>query len=115
MVKKRILFLALWVGVTMAIAIVAYLQGRKAVWISEFKTYQGNMVTFDRRRYSEDLAEFMKARYYYLANRIPSSWVAYRDYGQVSTNISLLVIGKGPTTAEEEYRAYKARGSGARR
>ena len=56
----------------------------------------------------------MKARYYYLANRIPSNWVVYRDYGQVSTNISPLIIGKGPTTAEDEYRAYKARGSGAR-
>jgi hypothetical protein len=95
--------------------------GRNSVLIGEFKTCGGNLTYlthFNKGAPSEELKDFMKARYYYLANRIPRCYLegAAIDYGQVSTNTNAGVsIGKGPTTGQEEYRLFKEKGVRLRR
>jgi hypothetical protein len=90
----------------------AYMRGRTSVLITEFKVYHGNIVslsTSQQQEVAQDLREFMKARYYYLGNRIPKSWIpiSKADHGPVNTKITnQLVIGKGPTTPQEEYRKF---------
>ena len=81
--------------------------------IDEFKTYHANLVALELRandRGTEEVKEFVKARYYYLGNRIPRNWLPLTnlDHGPVSTNaLADLTVGKGPTTASEEYRKFK--------
>lgn len=92
------------------VSILAYIRGRNDVWVAEFKTYQGDLVVVNYLddRHSDDLKEFMKGRYYYLANKIPNSWLGSPyDYGTVSTNIAHLGIGKGPTSPQHEYELFK--------
>jgi hypothetical protein len=95
------------------VAIVgAYLKGRNDVWIAEFKQYQANMLTLTHweTNHPPELREFVKAHYYYSANRTPKSWVGRPyDYGSVSTNIIHLTGFKGPTSAQEEYRLFLER------
>lgn len=95
--------------------VLGYIKGINDTLIREFKVYRGNLnygTYFEEGRLSLDLKEFLKGRYYYLGNRIPLSSLdgAAYDYGQVSTNIAVLSIGKGPTTGQEEYRLFKQRG-----
>ena len=92
-----------------AMIVVAYIKGRNDVLISEMKTYQSNLTQLEnwQTNHPPELKEFMKGRYYYLANLVPKGWVPNVDYGPVSTNISHLSVGKGPTTPQEEYQKYK--------
>ncbi len=54
-----------------------------------------------------ELEEYVKARYYYLANRIPKSGLGNpHDYGAVSTNIQHLAVFKGPSSGQAEYLEY---------
>lgn len=87
----------------------AYIKGRNDVLIGEFKQYQANMLTLTHWETNQppELKEFVKAHYYYLANRTPKSWVGRpNDYGAVSTNVIHLTGFKGPTSAQEEYRLF---------
>lgn len=96
----------------MAGIIGAYLKGRNDVWIGEFKQTQANMLTLTQweTNHPPELREFIKARYYYVANRTPRAWVGRPyDYGMVSTNIVHLTSFKGPTSAQEEYRLFLKR------
>ena len=86
-----------------------YSRGRNAVLIAEFKVYYGNLVA---RTVPADspLADFLKARYYYLANRIPNRELPLpvRDFGPVTNDLArALAIGKGPTRADAEYQSYR--------
>jgi hypothetical protein len=104
--------LGLTLLVVLAVGFGAYHMGQRDVWLSEFKTYDGNLVyvNYLHTNYSPELKEFLKARYYYLANRIPKSWlVGSHDYGPVATNVSALTVGKGPTTSAVEYPKFKER------
>lgn len=93
--------------ITAVTASIAFYEGRQSVWIMEFKTYQINLVVGKTIPVSGDIYEFMKARYYYLANKIPKSYVeGSHDYGTVS-NLNVSSIGKGPTTPSEEYRKFQ--------
>lgn len=98
--------------VVVASIVAAYLKGRHDVWIGEFKQYQANMLTLTHweTNHPPELKEFVKAHYYYMANRTPKSWVGRPyDYGAVSTNIIHLTGFKGPTSAQEEYRLFLER------
>src|SRR5271165_5925994 len=98
--------------VAVAAIISAYFKGRNDVCISEFKQYQANMSTLTQweTNHPPELKEFIKAHYYFLANRTPKSWVGHPyDYGAVSTNIVHLTGFKGPTSAQEEYRLFLER------
>ena|SRR5215471_5431514 len=90
----------------------AYFKGRQDVSIREFKQYDADMLILTRweTNHSSDLREFVKAHYYYMANRAPKSWVGRPyDYGAVSTNLIHLTAFKGPTSAQEEYRLFLER------
>jgi len=106
---KHIFPIIYLVGI-LAVAVISYLKGRNDVWVAEFKTYDGDLITLNlyEGRHSDDLREFMKGRYYYLANKIPESWLGSPyDYGVVSTNVAHLGIGKGPTSPQNEYELFK--------
>ena len=98
--------------VAIAAIIGAYFKGRKDVLVGEFKQYQANMLTLTQweTNHPPELKEFVKAHYYYLANRTPKSWIGRPDdYEAVSTNIVHLTGFKGPTSAQEEYRLFLER------
>lgn len=98
--------------VAVAAVVGAYIKGREDVLIREFKHYQANMLTLTQWETNQphELREFVKAHYYYLANRTPKSWVGRPyDYGAVSTNVIHLTGFKGPTSAQEEYRKFLER------
>lgn len=90
--------------------------GRENVWIEEYKIYDGDLIQVQHfeTNLPPELGEFMKGRYYYLANKVPKSWLgAPYDYGQVSTNM-LLAVGKGDTGPRYEYRIFKERNTAFR-
>jgi hypothetical protein len=93
----------------------AYMKGRRDVLLNEFKTYELNTVLLGAslsNAQNKVLYEFMKSRYYYIGNRVPSDWLPLRegDKGPVDTNlVKNLMIGKGPTTADIEYGNFKAK------
>jgi hypothetical protein len=95
-----------------AAVIGAYIKGRNDVLIAEFKQYSANLLALTQYETNQppELKDFVKARYYYLANRTPKSWVGRPyDYGAVSTNLVHLTCFKGPTSAQEEYRLFLER------
>jgi hypothetical protein len=88
----------------------AYFKGRNDVLVNDFKTYHANLIGFDQVSPDAEFKDYLKARYYYFANRVPKDVLAGsdKDYGPVSTNaLRGLTIGKGPTTPQEEYRKFK--------
>lgn len=115
--NKRLIPIVWWCLLAgLAGGVLGYLKGENHALISEFKVYSGNLIYvthFAQGRHSDELKDFLKARYYYLGNRIPRSYLqrAARDYGQVGTNtMEGLFIGKGPTTGQEEYRLFREKG-----
>lgn len=99
-----------------ASAVFAFNLGRGNVRIEEYKIYEANLIRLQHfeTNASPELKDFMKGRYYYLANRIPKSWMSTPyDYGQVSTNMHL-AVGKGDTGPQYEYRIFKERNSAFR-
>ena len=111
MKKQGVIRLLVFLVVVGAL-IGAYVMGRRDVWIMEFKECQGNMLTLTvwETNHPPELKEFVKARYYYLANKIPKSWVGRPyDYGAVSTNVIHLTGFKGRTSGQEEYRLFLER------
>ena len=108
--KKLMIFVVLGL-LFAATALCSYLKGKTDVWISEFKIYDANLnnVQHFGSNAPPELKEFMKGRYYYLANEIPKSWLGTPyDYGLVSTNMHL-AIGKGDTGPKYEYQVFKER------
>ena len=98
--------------VAVAAIIGAYFKGRRDVLVGEFKQYEASLLSLTQleTNHPPELKEFVKAHYYYLANRAPKSWVGRpEDYGAVSTNILHLTGFKGPTSAQEEYRLFLER------
>lgn len=82
-------------------------KGMERARIEEFGTYRASLShchDFPEAR-NVPLEDFLKARYYYLANNIPEDWLGSPvDYGPV--NFQRLVIGKG-TSPEREYQLFK--------
>jgi hypothetical protein len=90
--------------------ICAYNKGRDDVWISEFKLYDANLIKIQHfeTNIPPELKEYMKGRYYYLANKIPNNWLGNPyDYGEVNSNVIHLVIGKGDIGPRYEYEIFK--------
>lgn len=87
---------------------IAGRSARRSVMLEEFKVYSGNLVALESEKKSKDLEEYLKGRYYYLANRLSMDFVkGARDYGPVDTNVfKTLAVGKGPTSVTEEYRMF---------
>jgi hypothetical protein len=86
--------------------------------IEQFKHYDAKMILITQWETNRppDLREFVKAEYYYFANRAPKSWVGWPyDYGTVSTNLVHLTGFKGPSSAQEEYREFLERFSATKR
>ena len=94
-------------------AIGGYWRGRRDVRIEDFKVYRGDLiaVTSFETNVPPELTDFLKGRYYYVANRLSKSRLGNPyDYGEIGTNRARLAIGKGPTSAQAEYRRFKERG-----
>jgi hypothetical protein len=116
-VLKKLAFLAILVLPALLVGyLLGQIHGRRAVLIAEFKQYSGNMLTLTLRltqsetNHPPELKDFVKAHYYWLANRIPENWVGTpSNYGPVSTNISPLTAFKGPSNAQWEYQEFLRR------
>lgn len=87
-----------------------YEKGKRSALIAEFKVAASNVARLSEGG-DPTLREFAKARYYYCANRLPDRYFPSRgDYGMVNTQqLSNITIGKGPTTAGEEYQKFRER------
>lgn len=111
--KYKGLLLPAYILILVFTAGAAYWRGRRDVWIWEYKTYHANLLNLTQWHTNEApvLTEFVKARYYYCANKLSDNWLGGPyDFGPMTTNWPFLVIGKGPTTGPEEYRKFKERG-----
>lgn len=109
---KRVIIAASIGLLLAATAVFSYLKGRTDVWISEFKVYDANLIKMQHfeTNASPELREFMKSRYYHLANKIPESWLGSPyDYGQVETNTMHFVAGKDDTGPRYDYQLFKAK------
>lgn len=102
-----VLILAILVGLT-----AAYLRGRRDVFVNEFKECEANMLVLSAWETNQppELREYVKARYYYLANRIPKTYLGNpKNFGDVSTNLDHIAVFKGPSSGHSEYRDYLIR------
>ncbi len=109
---KKTLLRILLVTLIFAALIGSYLRGRRDVWVNEFKECQANMLTLTAWETNQppELKEYIKARYYYLGNRIPRSWLGNpKDFGDVITNIDGIAVFKGPSSGHSEYRDFLMR------
>lgn len=106
--KKRILMVALFCIAVLSAFIAGYLKGRQNAFLEDFKTYSADLVIYSdlSTNAKVGIKEFLKARYYYTANKLPDGWLGVPyDYGSV--DFSNLTIGKGPTTPRQEYQTFK--------
>ena len=100
-------------GVCLLVAFVigdslGYYQGRRDSSIANYKTY--NIWLTSYYGYSKyngfPLADFLKARYYYFANRIPvSAFDEHYDFGGV--DFTGPAIGGDMTTPSYEYQMFR--------
>lgn len=105
------------VSVMAAIGLVAainavYRWGQQSVWKTAFKECHAHLQTLTQWETNRppELREYLKARYYHLANRVPKEFVGEpRDYGPVDTNVATLAVFKGPSSGQLEYAAYRQR------
>jgi len=111
--KKQGILIPAFIAILVLTAAFAYWRGRRDVWIWEYKIYSADLIRlteFDTN-YPPELKEFVKGRYYYVANKVPRGWLGSPyDYGPVATNLSSFPVGKGDTSAQNEYRMFKERG-----
>jgi hypothetical protein len=106
-------FRLLYIPVLLLTAGGCYWLGRRDVWIGEFKVYSADLARLTQydTNLPPELKEFAKGRYYYVANKVPKSWLGSPyDYGPVATNLASFPVGKGDTSAGNEYRIFKERG-----
>lgn len=90
----------------------AYFWGQEAVWKAEFKTCRAHLQTLTQWETNRppELREYLKARYYHSANRVPKDFVGQPvDYGPVGTNVATLAVFKGPSSGQTEYANYLQR------
>ena len=96
---------------TILISYVVGYHARKAeTAVEDFNTYQEALVGyygFPEERKIE-LADFLKARYYYFANRVPPS-VLGEPYDFGSVDFKGMAIGQELTTPKREYELFKAK------
>ena len=106
--KKLILIVACACFTILLGGILGYRKGKSDAAIESFDTYRGDLIIyygFPEFRKIE-LQDFLKARYYYFANRVPSGYLeSPYDYGNV--DFKGLSIGKGPTMPQHEYQVFK--------
>jgi len=104
--RPKVIVRFLAVFIFLGTLIGAYLKGRNDVWKREFKECQGDMVilTYWETNQPPELKEYVKAHYYYLANKVPKDFVGQpKDFGAVSTNVAGLAVFKGPSSGQAEY------------
>src|SRR6059058_1071630 len=108
--KIKVIIAFLFCLILLAVAVGAYVKGRDDVWVAEYKIYEANLIELEYFETNQPpaLNEFMKGRYYYLANKIPQSDLGSPyDFGPVSTIVAHLGVGKGPTAPQHEYELFK--------
>lgn len=82
------------------------------MWIAEFKVYDASLINIQHfeTNLCPEVKEFMKGRYYYLANRIQLNWLGCPyDYGVVDTNMGHIATGKGDGGPAFQYQEFKLR------
>ena len=95
-----------------AALIAAYIGGRNDVRLTEFKECQAHLLILTQWETNQppELKEYVKARYYYLANRLPKYYVEpAKNYGPVGTNVAHVAVFKEPTSGQGEYLEFLQR------
>jgi hypothetical protein len=108
--KKIIIIAVAFCLMALIGVVVGYHAGRNDALIEDFKTYNGDLIGYYGLPGTSkvELKDFLRARYYYFANRVPASVLGEpHDYGSVDFNS--LSIGKDVTTPTHEYELFKAR------
>lgn len=111
-VRTKIIVRFVIASIFLSAVIGAYLRGRNDVWKNEFKECRANMLmlTYWETNQPPELKEYIKARYYYLANKVPKDFIGEpRDFGAVSTNVAGLAVFKGPSSGQAEYLNFLQR------
>jgi hypothetical protein len=109
MKKNAFIILALCATAIIS-GVTGYLKGRQSAFLEDFKTYSADLISLNGFPENQklELRDFLKARYYYIANKMPESYLGVPyDYGNV--DFHGLTIGKGPTAPKHEYQLFKAR------
>jgi hypothetical protein len=108
--KKLIITVAISCLAALIGGVVGYRAGRNDVLTTDFETYNADLIGY--YGFPEppkvELTDFLKARYYYFANRVPTS-VLGEPYDFGSVDFRGLTIGKGPTSPLNEYQIFKAK------
>ena len=108
--KKVIIFVIALIVAALIGNTIGQFQGRTDASIDDFKVYNAWLISYygfpDNRKI--ELQNFLKARYYYFANRVPASVLGEPyDFGDV--NFTGAAIGKDLTSAQHEYELFKAK------
>src|SRR5690242_1939159 len=78
-------------------SVLSYIIGKQNAYYSEYEVTSANLVLVNgifSNNCPSELREYLKGRYYYLANRIsPRERSFWHDYGPVSTNVDYLNCG----------------------
>jgi hypothetical protein len=108
--RKSVVIALICLSALGTVWLFGYEKGKESVLIAEYKVAASNLALLSEGG-DPALMEFAKARYYYCANRLPDGYFPLRgDFGPVNAQlVSNTTIGKGPTTAGEEYQRFKQR------
>jgi hypothetical protein len=88
--------------------LVGYFEGKNDVLTDDFQTYNADLVSYYAfpEAHKVELKDFLMARYYYFANRIPENRLR-EPYDFGSVDFRGLTIGNGPTSPQNEYQLFK--------
>jgi len=108
--KKIIAFVAAFGLTALVGGIIGYRAGKTDASVDDFKIYDGWLIGYygfpeDRKI---ELQDFLKARYYYFANRVPAN-VLGEPYDFGSVDFRGAAIGKDLTSPKHEYELFKAK------
>ena len=108
--KKIIIFVAAFGLTALVGGIIGYRAGRNDAVIEDFKVYNAGLV--DYYGFPEDrkieLQDFLKARYYYFANRVPAN-VLGEPYDFGSVDFKGMAVSRELTTPKHEYELFKSK------
>jgi hypothetical protein len=113
--KRKLLLIAICLIVGFVIGdSFGYHRGKRDSSIENFEVYDIWLTSY--YGYSKykgfPLVDFLKARYYYFANRIPGSAFNGHDYGNI--NFTGPAIGSDMTSPSYEYQVFKRKHADAK-
>jgi hypothetical protein len=107
--KSKVLTVLLACATAIIGGVLGYIRGRNDIQLENYKTYVLNVSSYYEAHSNVDFGDYLKARYYYFANRIPQRFLTIPAYDYGPVDFKGFSIGKGPTTPKCEYEHFKER------